>query len=183
MISKGEIIGYAGDAVLYDEQPRSLKQSYNQRLRWAKGFYQVFARYGKALFNGMMKGSFSCYDMLMTVLPSMLLTLASMVVTLILFVYSLIAGGTDYQLFQLIGALAFTFLSFYGMFFALGLITLITEWEMIHAPTKKKIIYLFGFPIYLFTYIPIAIIALFKKVEWKPIKHEVSKDIGDLIKK
>ena len=45
-IAKGEKIGYCANAVLYDEQPSELKVSYNQRLRWAKGFYQVFIHYG-----------------------------------------------------------------------------------------------------------------------------------------
>ena len=41
-IIKGEKIGYCANAVLYDEQPTAFNQSYTQRLRWAKGFYQVF---------------------------------------------------------------------------------------------------------------------------------------------
>ena len=32
------------------------------------------------------------------------------------------------------------------------------------------------------TYIPIAIVALFKKVEWKPVPHTVVKDIDDMNK-
>ena len=32
-------------AVLYDEQPITFRDSWNQRFRWAKGFYQVFAHY------------------------------------------------------------------------------------------------------------------------------------------
>ena len=30
---------------------------------------------------------------------------------------------------------------------------------------------MFTFPIYMLTYIPIAFVAMFKKVEWKPIAH------------
>ena len=45
----GVKIGYAANAILYDEQPTLFRQSYNQRLRWAKGFYQVFAKYGLGL--------------------------------------------------------------------------------------------------------------------------------------
>ena len=79
----GETIGYCENAILYDEQPVTFYQSYIQRLRWSKGFYQVFAKYGAKLFAGMLKGSFSCYDMLMTISPAMLLTLASTVINLI----------------------------------------------------------------------------------------------------
>ncbi len=38
-IVKGEMIGYCGSAMLYDEQPETFQQSWNQRLRWAKGVF------------------------------------------------------------------------------------------------------------------------------------------------
>ena len=41
-VLSGEKIGYCRNAVLYDEQPIKFKQSFRQRLRWAKGFFQVF---------------------------------------------------------------------------------------------------------------------------------------------
>ena len=62
----------------------------------------------------------------------------------------------------------------------MGLITLITEWNKILAPTKKKIMYLFTFPIFMATYIPISLVALVKKVEWKPITHSISKSVEDI---
>lgn len=43
---KGQRIGYCETAVLYDEQPVTFKQSWDQRLRWSKGFYQVDFKYG-----------------------------------------------------------------------------------------------------------------------------------------
>lgn len=82
-VSKGMKIGYASKAVLYDEQPTKFSQSYTQRLRWAKGFYQVFANYGGKLLKGVLKGSFSCLDMFMTVMPAMLLTLLSVLINVV----------------------------------------------------------------------------------------------------
>ena len=55
-IIKGEKIGYCKKAVFYDEQPVTFNQSWNQRLRWAKGFYQVVAKYGKDLVRGIFRG-------------------------------------------------------------------------------------------------------------------------------
>ena len=52
-----------------------------------------------------------------------------------------------------------------------GAATTITEWKKIAATTKQKILYTFTFPLFLFTYVPIAVVALVSKVEWKPIKH------------
>lgn len=55
--------------------------------------------------------------------------------------------------------------------FTFGAATTITEWKKIAATTKQKIFYTFTFPLFLFTYVPIAIVALVRKVEWRPIKH------------
>ena len=78
-ILQGRTIGFCADAVLYDEQPATFRQSWRQRLRWARGFLQVFRKYGFGLVKGMGKGSFSCYDMSMTVMPAFLLTVALIV--------------------------------------------------------------------------------------------------------
>ena len=51
-ILEGERISYTPTAVLYDEQPVTFRDSWNQRFRWAKGFYQVFWHYGARLAKG-----------------------------------------------------------------------------------------------------------------------------------
>ena len=78
---KGQTIGYCDKAVIYDEQPVTFSQSWDQRLRWSKGFYQVDAKYALSLVKGCGKGKrgFGCYDMLMTVAPAMFLTLFTLV--------------------------------------------------------------------------------------------------------
>lgn len=55
--------------------------------------------------------------------------------------------------------------------FLIGLITTLTENKRIHTSAWKKIKYLFTFPIFLFTYAPISIVAIFKNVEWEPTRH------------
>ena len=177
-IIKGEKIGYCANAVLYDEQPTLFSQSYTQRLRWAKGFYQVFKNYGAKLVKGVFKGSFSCFDMLMTISPAMLLTLLSIFVNIIAIPVGIINHSPDLPL--LIKTLAHTLVNFYGLFFLLGTITAITEWNQIHCSKAKRIGYLFTFPLFMLTYVPIAIVALFRKIEWKPISHSVSKTLDEI---
>ncbi|MFQ9052565.1 MAG: glycosyltransferase [Oscillospiraceae bacterium] len=36
-VTRGRKIAFCPDAVLYDEQPTTFRQSWNQRLRWSKG--------------------------------------------------------------------------------------------------------------------------------------------------
>lgn len=177
-IVKGEKIGYCENAVLYDEQPTTFYQSYIQRLRWSKGFYQVFGKYGKSLFKGILKGSFSCYDMLMTLMPAMLFTLVSTVINIIAVPVGILMQSV--YLPMVIKTLAQTFLSFYMVFFALGAVTTFTEWKQIHCTVPKKLAYTLTFPLFMLTYVPISIIALFKRVKWEPIKHSVSVTIDDI---
>lgn len=168
-VSRGVTIGYAADAILYDEQPTSFRQSWNQRLRWAKGYLQVLRKYGSSLFKGIFHGSFSCYDMLMNILPAAALTAVSILVNLGAVVYSFLGNGS----FAALGtSLLQLFISLCLTVFILGLITTITEWKQIHCPTWKKLLYTITFPLFMLTYIPIYIVSLFSKVEWKPIKHE-----------
>lgn len=91
-ILQGRKIGFCADAVLYDEQPVTFRQSWRQRLRWARGFLQVFRKYGFGLVKGIGKGHFSCYDMSMTVMPAYILTVGLIIAYLVGGVMST-AGG------------------------------------------------------------------------------------------
>ena len=62
----------------------------------------------------------------------------------------------------------------YVSFFVMGLITTLTEWKNIYCNTQKKVLYLFTFPIFMFTYLPISIVALFAKIDWIQIPHSVA---------
>ncbi len=177
-IINGECIAFCKKAVLYDEQPTEFRQSWNQRLRWAKGFLQVFNKYGAVLAKTIFtRRSFASYDMTMTIAPAMFLTIGSVAATVVAVLAGLITGA---DVSHTVRCLAMTGFNMYLLLFTLGLITVITEWKMIHCAPVKKILYLFTFPLFLFTYIPIAVVALFKKVDWKPIRHSEVKTLADV---
>lgn len=244
-ISHGIRIGYCRDAVLYDEQPTTFRDSWRQRLRWAKGFYQVLIRYGRGLLRGICTnkgGRWACFDMFMTIAPAMLLTIAGFLVNLIfcltgvvqlvniaasvqtvaagvgtglsmqaspdllsslvaLMTGSLLQGDTlnnistaDLAILLSYGearsTIASSFTSLLGCFasfglvmFAFGTLTTITEWKQIHAKPADKVKYLFTFPFFMLTYVPIAVVAVFTKVEWKPITHNVVRSTADIVGK
>lgn len=170
-VTKGERIAYCPDAVLYDEQPITFKQSWNQRLRWAKGFYQVFAKYGGELVKSIFtRHSFASFDMLMSIFPALFLTIAYIVIYVICIAYSAFTSNLD-MLFALLRDLGVMLFNCYAFLYVVGLITIITEWKRINTTGKRKILLSFSFPLFLLTYIPIAIVALFKKVTWTPIAH------------
>ena len=68
----------------------------------------------------------------------------------------------------------------YLLLWTLGAITTVTEWKKIHTNAIKKILYTFTFPLFMLTYIPINVQALFKKVEWSPIVHTKAKSLSEI---
>ena len=170
-ILRGEKIAICEDAVLYDEQPTSFRQSVRQRLRWAKGYIQVFRRYGAALLKGAAKGSWSCFDMSMSILPAFILTALCLLANFTLSVLGLMQGvGVWFAMRSLLECMG----SILATLLVLGGITTATEWKRIHAPAWKKLAYTLTFPLFMLTYLPISLAALFMRVEWKPIHHSVN---------
>ena len=169
-ILRGEKIAICESAVLYDEQPTDFRQSCRQRLRWAKGYVQVFLRYGGQLLRGAARGSWSCFDMSMSILPAFVLTSLCLLANVTLTVLGLMQGaGVWFALRSLLECLG----SILATLLVLGGITTVTEWHRIHATTAQKLVYTLTFPLFMLTYLPISLAALFMKVEWKPI-HQAS---------
>ena len=165
----GSPIAFCKTAILYDEQPTTFRQSWIQRMRWAKGFYQVFRKYSSNLIRLIFKKrNFYAFDMFMTILPGMALTSFTILFNLVAIAFGLSIGHDVWAILRL---LITALLTLYTLLFVFGGITVITEWKMIHCRWYFKIVYLFTFPLFMLTYTPIAIVTLFKKVEWKPIKH------------
>ena len=180
-IADGGRIAYCPTAILYDEQPITFRDAWNQRFRWAKGFYQVFWKYAPKLFCGMFtqkKGyKFACYDMLMTVSPAMLLTVITIAFNAIIVILG-IAGALTLgtAVVSSLSSIFFCLFNYMLFMFMFGVLTTFVEWDSIHAPKSKKILYMFTFPCFMITYIPIALWALVRPATWKPIKHTISVD-------
>lgn len=180
----GERIGISEKSVLYDEQPVTFKSSWNQRLRWAKGFYQVLGKYGGKLIKGIFKGSFACYDFFITLFPATAYTVYNFIKCIIECVYGVIAFSKSLNPVILVQNCIWPIVSFVGImyiiFFAMGFITMLTEHKKIRANRKDKLRSVFTYPLFMITYCPIAVVAMFKKVSWTPIPHTVKTTIDDL---
>ncbi|RHD57469.1 glycosyltransferase family 2 protein [Collinsella intestinalis] len=181
----GVRIGYA-PAEFFDEQPVTLKASIKQRMRWTKGFYQVLFTYGRHMFKSIGKfHRFAAYDMLMVVGPAMLLTLMCLLVNVTFIAVGSLSHGflaTDAEIEMAIGSVIMMLAYMYGTFFVMGLSTTITEWKHIHCPQKWRIFTnLFTFPLFMFTYVPLTVAALFLKVDWVPTPHDVSVTLDEVL--
>ncbi len=180
-VLRGEKVVYCHDAMFYDEQPTSFKQSWWQRQRWCRGYLQILGGYSGKLIKSFLTGKgFSNYDMLMAIAPAFFLTVFAMFVNALALV---VVPFVDVSCFvpTLISVLV-TLVSACVLFFFVGLVTLITEWKNIRGvSTARKLWSAVTFPLFMATYVPIAASALFKKVEWKQIEHHAVTDMGELI--
>lgn len=185
-VINGHKIGYCDSAIVYDEQPTSLSQSWSQRLRWAKGFFQVDKKYMLDLVKGIFtspNAKMSCYDFLMTIAPCVFLTVFAFVFNL------LILLGVAFQphfLMHLIVVqasryLALTFVDFYIGLVLYGALTVACEWKRIKATSWQKVRYIWAFPIFMATYVPITFMALKHNVGWTPIEHKPVSQLDILV--
>jgi len=84
-ISEGKKLGWAADAVVFDEQPLGFKQSWKQRSRWTVGHLQCMKYYTKDLARGVKENkSLMNFDGLLYILgiPMFLLTILLLFVNL-----------------------------------------------------------------------------------------------------
>lgn len=145
-ILQGRKIAFCPDAVLYDEQPTTFRQSWRQRLRWSKGYLQVFQRYGTRLLGGVLRGNFSCFDMSMAIMPAFVLSTVSIASNLALAIWGVWTGGSILIALQSLGQML---LSMYLTLFVIGAITTVTERRHIHTGRARRVLYAFTFPLFM----------------------------------
>lgn len=177
-ILRGERIGYCGEAMLWDEQPVRFSQSCSQRMRWVRGYLQVLGKYGGGLVRGIFgRHGFSCFDMLMNTLPLFALG----IVGILLQTAALAAAVINHApvlpvLWQGIWG---TINSYLGLF-AVGVLTTFSQWSKINTSPLRKLGYLFTFPLFVMTYIPISVAAVLRPVEWRPIEHKAAVSLEEV---
>ena len=172
-------------AEFYDEQPTGFAASWTQRLRWSKGFYQVLFTYIRELFAELLHGSLSAYDMLVTLGPASIFTVISVFANGLYLIIGWLSHGflaTDAELAMCRDSLISNVIGMYGVFFFMALTTVITEREHIHCSDARKLVLsVFAYPVFIISYIPINVVALFKRVEWVPTKHTMFMDFHDIL--
>ncbi len=173
-VVKGMRFGYCEDARFYDEQVSTFVQSWHQRVRWCKGGMQAFLKHIKGLIRGVFSRKFvASYDMTMSIFPAYVISIIACFVNII-GATALICLGNDP--IETLTSTALMVLGAYLILLMQSVVCTVTEWRHIHAKWYKKIFYAFTFPFYIFGFIPAAFVAMFQKVEWKPIRHSDASD-------
>lgn len=183
----GVRIAYA-PAEFFDEQPVGFAASWKQRMRWTKGFYQVFFTYGSQLVKSFARHRrFSAYDMFMTIAPGNLITLISILANGTFLVVGLLSHGflaTDAEIDACFQSIVASLATLYQTYLIMGLFTMVIERRHIHCKSHLRILLnVFTFPLFMLTYIPLIVAALFLKVDWVPTPHSISLTLDDVVGK
>ena len=164
-IASGKKLGWATDAIVYDEQPVNFSQSWSQRSRWTVGHLQCMKHYTRDLAKGVVEHkTFMNFDGLLYMfgIPMMILTFLLLGINTILYL------GAEMTFAELIG----NYLRYLVATFILPVIT----GTLIMALDKREIKpMLFGilcYPLFLGSWILINLKCLIKPdTKWEKIEH------------
>lgn len=164
-IANGRKLGWATDAIVYDEQPVHFAQSWSQRSRWTVGHLQCMKYYTKELAGGVKKyKTLMNFDGLLYMfgIPMMILTF------LLLGVNTLMYMGAEMSLFDLM----MNYVRYLGATFILPIGTAAIVMALDKRDIKSMIVGLLCYPLFLGSWILINIKCLIKpNTKWEKIEH------------
>lgn len=173
-IAEGRKLGWATDAIVYDEQPLEYKQSWTQRMRWSVGHIQCVKYYLKDLAKGVKEHktlmNFDGFLYLMG-MPMLIITLGLLVVN-----FAIYAGNG-----MTTAALIWNYARYIGATFLLPPLTAILIMWLDKRPIKPMLKGILCYPLFLGSWILINIKALIKPdTTWTKIEHTRSVKVNEL---
>ena len=174
-IIAGKKLGWATDAIVYDEQPVGFKQSWSQRSRWTVGHIQCLKEYTKPLAVAVKDNkTVMNFDGLLYMLGS----IPMFVLTIILLVLNMVIYITDGMSFA---DLIWNAVRYIVPTFFLPILTGIMIMIIDKKPIRPMLKGLALYPLFLGSWLLINFKCLFKReTSWEKIEHNVSKSIGDM---
>jgi cellulose synthase/poly-beta-1,6-N-acetylglucosamine synthase-like glycosyltransferase len=177
ILLRGEKVVYNQEAVFYDEQPTTLRQSWRQRIRWARGVIQVFRYFAfPSIKQAIRQKNLGLVDMSMFLFPWIFLVLIR---TCTGFVFAGLGFVSWESQFQSFGLIVLGYIQGNLLIILVTLISVIVDREKISATNAQLVLYMLAFLFYCLCYFPISIIAIFSKPDWKPIHHQAQ--VADVI--
>lgn len=177
-ILKGKKLGWATDAIVYDEQPTGFNQSWSQRSRWTVGHMQCIKEYtGKMFEAAKEKKSMVTIDGLLYIVGSTPMFIITIILLLSNFVLYALEGMTRQELIS-------NLLMYLIPTFVLPSITAAFVMFLDGKPIKPMIKGFFTYPLFMGSWIIINIKCLFKReTTWEKITHNRSIKIDDVEQK
>ena len=174
-IIAGKKLGWATDAIVYDEQPVGFKQSWSQRSRWTVGHIQCLKEYTKPLAVAVKDNkTVMNFDGLLYMLGS----IPMFVLTIILLILNMVIYITDGMSFA---DLIWNAVRYIVPTFFLPILTGIMIMLIDKKPIRPMLKGLALYPLFLGSWLLINFKCLFKRnTSWEKIEHNVSKSIGEM---
>mgnify|MGYP004567719449 CR=1 FL=1 len=165
-IIKGKRLGWATDAIVYDEQPLTFKASWSQRSRWTVGHIQCMKLYTKSLADAVRKNKTAMnLDGLLYIIGSIPMFIASIALVLSNFVIYLAHAMTGMDL--LINIAKYIIPTFF-----LPIVTALITMYLEKKPIKPMLKWLIYYPLFIGSWLVINFKCLFKRnTEWEKIDH------------
>lgn len=174
-IIEGHKLGWATDAIVYDEQPVKFKPSWAQRSRWTIGHIQCMQEYTWELAKSARKHkTLMNFDGLLYIIG----TAPMLVITILL----LLANAVTYLSKEMTtAAFIFNILKYVIPTFILPIFTAIIIMIIDKKPLKKMWKGLLMYPVFLGSWIIINIKCLFKRdTTWEKIEHNIDVSIQEV---
>ena len=173
-IAKGRKLGWATDAIVYDEQPTEFKQSWSQRSRWTVGHLQCMKYYTKDLAEGVLEYrtlmNFDGFLYLMGI-PMMIVTFLLLAINTVIF----LADGMS------AGALIFNYIKYIVATFIVPVLTAVFVMFIEKKPIKKMWKGILLYPVFMASWILINIKCIIKpNTQWEKIEHKRNVKINDM---
>lgn len=174
-IIKGKRLGWATDAICYDEQPVGFKQSWSQRSRWTVGHIQCIKEYTKQLAVAAKENkTMMNFDGLLYILGSIPMFIITLVLLGTNFLMYAGDGMTKLELFENI-------LRYLIPTFILPIITAAIAMFLDKRPIKPMVKGLLCYPLFMGSWLLINFKCLFKReTTWEKINHLRSIKISDV---
>ncbi len=165
-IIAGKKLGWATDAIVYDEQPTGFKQSWSQRSRWTVGHIQCIKKYTKDLAVAVKEHkTVMNFDGLLYILGSIPMFIVTIVLLVINFLMYIGNGITGVEL-------AWNYLRYIIPTFLLPIATAVLIMYLDKRPIKPMIKGLLSYPLFLGSWLLINFKCLFKRdLKWEKINH------------
>ncbi len=173
-IIKGKRLGWATDAICYDEQPVTFKQSWSQRSRWTVGHMQCIKEYTKQLIDATKKNkTMMNFDGFLYIVGSIPMFIITLVLLLINFLMYIGNGMTGLEL--LINIAKYVIPTF-----LLPIFTALAAMVLDRRPIKPMVKGLICYPIFMGSWLLINFKCLFKReTVWEKINHVRDIKIGN----
>ena len=175
-IIKGKKLGWATDAIVYDEQPEKFKASWTQRTRWTVGHIQCMKIYTKDLAKAVQKNkTIMNFDGLLYIVGSIPMFVLSIVLLLSNFVIYMLDTMTT-------AGLILNILRYVVPTFFLPMLSAVFTMYLDKKPIKPMLKWLIYYPLFTGSWLLINFKCLFKQdTTWEKIDHVRSVKIKEIV--